>query len=1098
MPGFDGGMFSLGFGNPVPPSEDPNTTEVQRLVADLEMRILDGLMEQIKEPAGLLSEIDNQVFKGLNDVSQPIVDKLTEVDRKISNDVGAKVEMLSARTTPLNRLAQKVGINLTSEANNIVGVKADAKRQDLVNTVREAFGEVIKPKEENTTSVSGQQSKVTRASPFRAKQTTNKPIVDVPVPGVLIVPPYIYPVLDEHNINPGDVENIHIWPDGAVHVDHTGGVILFDNPGDWPKPPPRPAPGPPPSTPPSDDDEEIPIPGLHDPPTIDIVQELPAGEEIPISPPGSTVPIPQEGDCPDATVRCGDCNCGPCVCPSAPAISTPPTDTGYETPGGPTSTISDTVTPVVNVLNTINLPEEEEEPPKKMYIGYCNKDTGQIVVRELGQPTTGTNLRAVSANENAQAALIQAKAVCRGRPPEPSAVRTQLTAPDLLGLCSDHSYAPGQTSLHILDATLRNSPIGAFLGIGGQTEQDSRAAYITQLMGWNPTSMFFAFVTKGFSRIVSLFDANLGKMLESYFAAGQDFTDSMAARIAIGIAENWISGDFSKFKQPFVYKSDSIVPSLFPSADQATNAYITGVIDKPTWALWVQMNNFCAEPYEKEIEVNRSKFSPLTLLDMKRRDLITPREYETEFRRLGYMGDADSTQFELVNKFIPPIQDLVRFMVRDTFDQDVVDLLRTDEGFTDKWQNEALEWGDWQGIPDDVAKMYWRAHWQIPSTGQLFDIYHRNRVEPNETEGKFTFNKLKSTLQINDNLPSMIPYLEQISEHLPTRVDIRRAYRLGAIDETQVENNYKMRGYSDANAKIMVKYADNDKEQFLMGRREVKLYRDGLISDAEFVQGMQKYDPKPEMFDYIYKITEAERRAPVIKRCLKQLEKQYLERAIDDDELQQRLDELNVPVVTQERFKEELACLKKSEYKELTANQLCTLYSGGQIAGWLFIERLEKLGYERPEAFEIKMLCDWKIDAREAKINEKAMEAAEKERKRLAKEAAKELAKQERAEARTERMREKRKLANDRRQIRILKVINKLAKCNETSVEVAGGLVRAAMTSLGTLYPFTAEERVSIMERTVEKCKPKTAIEFNAQWVRLANEFDRIQGPLGN
>ena len=126
MPGFDGGMFSLGFGNPVPPSEDPNTTEVQRLVADLEMRILDGLMEQIKEPAGLLSEIDNQVFKGLNDVSQPIVDKLTEVDRKISNDVGAKVEMLSARTTPLNRLAQKVGINLTSEANNIVGVKGDA------------------------------------------------------------------------------------------------------------------------------------------------------------------------------------------------------------------------------------------------------------------------------------------------------------------------------------------------------------------------------------------------------------------------------------------------------------------------------------------------------------------------------------------------------------------------------------------------------------------------------------------------------------------------------------------------------------------------------------------------------------------------------------------------------------------------------------------------------------------------------------------------------------------------------------------------------------------------------------------------------------
>ena len=50
----------------------------------------------------------------------------------------------------MNRLAQKVGINLTEKANDIVGVKADAKRQDLVNSVREAFGEFIKPNQDNS------------------------------------------------------------------------------------------------------------------------------------------------------------------------------------------------------------------------------------------------------------------------------------------------------------------------------------------------------------------------------------------------------------------------------------------------------------------------------------------------------------------------------------------------------------------------------------------------------------------------------------------------------------------------------------------------------------------------------------------------------------------------------------------------------------------------------------------------------------------------------------------------------------------------------------------------------------------------------------
>jgi hypothetical protein len=1097
MPGFDGGMFNLGFGNPVPPNEDPNTSEVQRLVADLEMRILDGLMEQIKQPAGLISEVDNQVFDNLNSVSQPIVDNITFVDNKLSNDVGSKVEILSARVGPLNRLAQKVGINLTEQANEVVSVKADEERKDLVNGIREAFGQFLKPSDQSEPVVGSQPQTNPKPSPFKAKGTSTSLGVDATRGEPLIIPPYIFPVLDEHNITPGDVENIHIWPDGAVHVDHTGGVVLFENPGDWPKPPPRPKPSP---LPPQDEpqgDDPIPIPGVTGETPIEIVQELPTGEEVPTSPPGSTVPIPQEGDCPDATVRCGDCNCGPCVCPTPPVISTPPTDTGYETPTGPVDTIAETVSPVVNVLNTIELPEPKEEEPKKIYIAYCNQSSGQIIVRELGQPVTGTNLKPVSASENPQAAMINAQAVCRGREPYRRSEGSQLIAPDLLGLCGRDSYAAGQTALHIFDGVISNSPIGALFGLGGTTRKEGFIRFLSDMADWNPVTLPLSITLRFVTAFVELLDANLARFLQSYAGAGIEFSSAMIGRIVIGILESWVSADFGKFKQPFVYKSDATLPSLFPSADQATNAYITGAIDKSTWELWVQMNNYCSDPYEVNVEVGRSKFAPLTLLDMKRRDLVTSSEYLEEFRNLGYTRTTDPYRFEEVSKFIPPIQDLIRFMVRDTFDDSVVKSLKLDDEFPKKWIGQAPIWGKYQGVDDEVAKQYWMAHWQIPSSGQLYDIYHRNRVEHPPDEDPFDIDKLEETLKINDNLPSLIPYLIQASEHLLTRVDIRRAFRLGVIEEPEVEDNYKMRGYSDKNAATMVQYAQSDKDEFLLGRREVKLFRDGLLSEAEFRNFMAKYKPAPDALNYIVEITNKERKAPIIKRCLKSLEKQYLDRDLDDDALQVKLDELKVPKAVQDNFKEELECLIVSEDKKLTANQLCALYGGGQLNGPQLLDRLEELGYEPAQAIEMKMLCDWKIDAKNAKINQKALEAADRERKRLAREQAKALAKQERAEARTEKMREKRKLANDRRQIRLLKVTNKLAKCNGVQTEVAGNLIRNAMVAMSQLYPFTAEERVSIMERTVEKCQPKTAEEFNDQWIRLAMEFDRIQGPLG-
>ena len=67
-----------------------------------------------------------------------------------------------------------------------------------------------------------------------------------------------------------------------------------------------------------------------------------------------------------------------------------------------------------------------------------------------------------------------------------------------------------------------------------------------------------------------------------------------------------------------------------------------------------------------------------------------------------------------------------------------------------------------------------------------------------------------------------------------------------------------------------------------------------------------------------------------------------------------------------------------------------------------------------------------------------------------------------------------------------------MARCNGSPIEIAGAAVREAMESMSLMFNFTMEERTTLMERTVDKCEPKTLAEFNDEWVRLAREFSMI------
>ncbi len=161
--------------------------------------------------------------------------------------------------------------------------------------------------------------------------------------------------------------------------------------------------------------------------------------------------------------------------------------------------------------------------------------------------------------------------------------------------------------------------------------------------------------------------------------------------------------------QPFAYMQHRSCPRLFPVTDQATEAFLANAVDDPTFQAWVEINNNCFEPWKAIVEARRAHLDPTELVIMRRREIISASQYKADMRRNAYIRPGDDDKIFKLSEFVPPIVDLVRFMVRDVEDEAVVNRFVLDTDFDKKWAGETKKFGKWQGIDDDTAKRYWRA-----------------------------------------------------------------------------------------------------------------------------------------------------------------------------------------------------------------------------------------------------------------------------------------------------------------------------------------------------------------------------------------------------
>jgi len=169
---------------------------------------------------------------------------------------------------------------------------------------------------------------------------------------------------------------------------------------------------------------------------------------------------------------------------------------------------------------------------------------------------------------------------------------------------------------------------------------------------------------------------------------------------------------------------------------------------------------------------------------------------------------------------IPGTGDLIRFLVREAIDQDRFGELMALHGYS-----------------DEHKEAYWVAHWREIGENRINEAFHRGVITKAERD---------KYLIILDYRPDERPgfgisdrdIIGSLSKVLIPRVDVRRAWEYGLINDAELLARYVALGYED-DAPIM---ATIQKEAALAGEKSAvaraagRAYRENIIPEDRFLE----------------------------------------------------------------------------------------------------------------------------------------------------------------------------------------------------------------------------------------------------------------------
>lgn len=333
--------------------------------------------------------------------------------------------------------------------------------------------------------------------------------------------------------------------------------------------------------------------------------------------------------------------------------------------------------------------------------------------------------------------------------------------------------------------------------------------------------------------------------------------------------------------------------------------------------------------------------------------LLTAYDYITAWRR-GFLFSDDHLKYYLKNlgldaqhigllvqltEFYPQPQDLIRFAVREIYSPEMRSKLIDIEPPPQQFLDAAKK----AGLMEEQATNYWAAHWELPGIRNAFEMLYRT---------DFSEEDLDLLLKALDVMPYYRKYLKEIAYQPLTRVDVRRMYGLGVLDEKGVRLSYKHLGYNAYNAEKMteftIKYvAGVDKE---LSKTEIfKAYEIYLIDENEMREMLDMIGYSEDAIEVYVALQEYKRVQAELKQEVNRIKSLVKTNQLTKDQANIELQRLGQPATFTEAIMKDIEITSETTVRQPAKSDYIDWLKKGIIDEKTFMQSMSTIGYKRSD-----------------------------------------------------------------------------------------------------------------------------------------------------
>lgn len=317
------------------------------------------------------------------------------------------------------------------------------------------------------------------------------------------------------------------------------------------------------------------------------------------------------------------------------------------------------------------------------------------------------------------------------------------------------------------------------------------------------------------------------------------------------------------------------------------------------------------------------------------RGVLSDQDLVKRMREHGFTDTRLNELKELYN-ILPPISDILLMLSREAFEPDQIAKF----GLGDEFPEEAVEYGQKQGLSRFWTEKYWFTHWQHASPGQVLEMLHRLLITEEDVYEYYRLVEIP---------PYWRDLLMKISYTPYSRVDIRRMHTMGVVDEEEVYLSYRHQGYDHEHAVNLTKFSLQVKveaQKDLTRSQMTDAYKLGLISRDKFIEYLDGtgYDHAESVFIADY--TDYKEQLKIADETIKMIGDRYKSGMIDEPQARELLTPLELPSAKIDYYINLWDTARFKGRRRPTKTELGDLFNDGIIDAEMYVYEMHELGYD--------------------------------------------------------------------------------------------------------------------------------------------------------